>query len=229
MRHAVSDDTLGVNHTLHVLNKPLASGLNDTSLRDSLRRTNPEFIYIHLGINDLLKGTPVRTIVSYLAEFSLFKDAYLPDSKIIYSLPLLTNIPRECRLILELRRLMIKWIEESDTRHDMEKRNLIFNSNSNFYREMSDRIRTSQPQATQEDGLFVRDGIHLSPKGKLLIVKNMRYVIHDICRRLLNKLKLTPHQRRPRQPRSPQPRFHQTRSPTRPRSPQPRYGFDLFD
>ena len=184
MRH-ISDDSLGVNHDLRIINKSYALQLSEGRLRESLKRMKPDFVYVHLGINDVFQGLPAKQIISYICEFTLFTDEELPNTKVILSLPLPTNNTAECRVIKELRSLMFHWISNCDTNIELEKRQVIFNSNSNFERLSDERSR--DPPILQVDGLFSRDGIHLSYKGKTTILANFRHAIHDLTRRITGK------------------------------------------
>ena len=72
------------------VNKGHASGLTERAVTDSLRRVKPDYIYVHLGINDAFDGKSANEIVTYFYEFVLFLDEYLPSAKVIISFPLLT-------------------------------------------------------------------------------------------------------------------------------------------
>ena len=181
----IPEDALGHNHNLHMIHKTYATGLSDQRyLRDKILLLKPDYIYVHLGINDLLSGRSTKQVLSYYMEFELYVHEHLRNSKLIYSLPLLTNREQECKLIVELRQQTMRWIENTPV--GGENRGTLFNSNSNLYEVPNGPNDQFLP--TQADGMFKpRGGIHLNNKGEQTILGNFRYVIHDITRRTLNK------------------------------------------
>ena len=190
----ISEDALGNNHTLHMIQKYHAEDLSDRHMRGKLLRMKPDFIYVHVGLNDMLKGKTANTIISYLMDFSCFVEDHLRNTRLIYSLPILINKDYECRGIVELRNLVFSWFSDmyaTNAELDVEDRKIIYNSNSNFinYRLGGPRNgnMNSKAQLVQTDGLFSNDGIHLNPKGKSTILANFRHAIHDLTRRILHK------------------------------------------
>ena len=189
----VPGDSLGINHILHVLNTRNVSGLADKNTRDTLRRINPDYVYIHLGINDVFAGNPVEYIVSSYWDFVLFLDTYLPNTKVIFSLPLPTDDRAECSIVKELRSKMFAFIDSCDSKSGIENRQIIYNSNSNLI-DTSKESSDADTQIVQSNGYYSRDGIHLNYDGISAITANFRHAIHDISRRILNKPRPDQHQ-----------------------------------
>ena len=180
MRH-IPSDALGTNHELYILNYTGASGLAERRVRSSLENMQPDFVYVHLGINDIFRKIDVKEITSKLAEFALYASSNLKESKVIYSLPLTTNNEQECEQVRHLHALTMGWIVKGyspDT--PIDDRQCHFMTNQN--------MRTIN--WTQKKIFFAHDGIHLTSAGKEAILKNFRYRIHSMARTALEKRRL---------------------------------------
>ena len=90
MRHS-PEDALGTNHELHILHKTDTAGLLEARVRESLNVLKPDFIYVHLGINDFMQNKRYSDITANYAEFSLRISDDLPKSRVIFSLPTPTD------------------------------------------------------------------------------------------------------------------------------------------
>ena len=175
MKH-IPEDALGTNHTLKVINRGDSDFLEDKNVRRMLLQINPDYIYIHLGINDIC-GRNIKTNTYTLrrfGDFSLFVEQYLPNTRIIYSLPLRTNNSHVNKIIQDLSDRLLDCIEKFTSSL------VLYNANSNF-------VRETETETAQVTDLFANDGIHLSTEGKKRILGNFRHVIHDLTRKILNK------------------------------------------
>ena len=183
LRHVTEMDTinaLGVNHELHVFNKRDTSGLNNSRFREEVCELEPDFIYIHLGVNDIHQKVPLKQILSNIYGFNIFTDDRLPSSKTFLSLPLLTGDPQANEDIADLRdclNLLVNELNKTDNR-PVRNRTLFLNQNNNFMR----------------DGRIVydyyrNDFVHPSERGKAVLLGNLRHSIHEITRIILNKPK----------------------------------------
>ena len=112
----IKEDELGTNQQLHTINKRYSYGLSHDKLRKSLTKLKPDYIYVHLGINDVHGNRPVNQIMAAFGEFMLIVNEELKDSKIIFSMPLLNGEQNMTPCILELREEMHKWITSLDTK-----------------------------------------------------------------------------------------------------------------
>ena len=173
-------NALGVNHELHVFNKRDTSGLNNSRLREDICELEPDFIYIHLGVNDIQQKVPLKQILCNIYGFNLFTDDRLPSSKTFLSLPLLTGDPQANEDIAVLRdclNYLVNELNKTDFR-PLRIRNLFLNQNNNFMR----------------DGRIVydyyrNDFVHPSERGKAVLLGNLRHSIHEMTRIILNKPK----------------------------------------
>ena len=81
LTHVTKMDTinaLGVNHELHVFNKRDMSGLTNSRFREAVCELEPDFIYIHLGVNDIHQKVPLKQILSNIYSFNFsLKTAFL--------------------------------------------------------------------------------------------------------------------------------------------------------
>ena len=185
LRHVQSMDTknaLGKNHELNLINKRDTSGLKDQHVKDELLRTKPDFIYVHLGVNDVNQRFDLRTSLDNIFQFSLFVEESLKDSKLFFSMPLMTSDNDANERIGELRDAIWEFVTVTNRneRKPFKERSLYYNPNANF---MKDN------QLVRE--YLMDDGVHPSTRGKEVILGNLRHSIHEMTRLLLNKPKKT--------------------------------------
>ena len=177
LRHVQeSDDVQGVNHELKVINKRDTSGLRDVRVLQTLIEYKPDYVYVHLGINDIAQRRDTKSSIENLCTFMMFIDGNLPDSKLFLSLPLLTGDPRTNDMVVKMRKsiyILVNGIQEQQPLKDMK---LLVNKNTNF-------TYDNKPIAE----LYASDGVHLSQRGKQLILGNFRHHIHGVTRDILNK------------------------------------------
>ena len=143
-----------------------------------MKEIKPDFIYIHLGINDLQaqpKRSPSQIIECY-AEFLIFRSHALPNTKVIFSLPLLPADTRLWDAIFKLHAMTERFISEivKDELPEQKDRLTFLNRNSNF--------RTDEAIIRE---LLARDGLHPSASGQRELSHNIRFVIHKITRAIL--------------------------------------------
>ena len=173
LRHVRDIDSLGTFHELHQINKRDTSGLLDEAVKQKISEIRPDFIYIHLGVNDVTQAIPLRQTILNFIRFKKFTE-HQWGTQVIISLPLLTVDPEINERILELRDHLIALVDEFDDQHHNSApfKKLWVNPNSNF----------------TKDGNLIWDnhsvdGIHLSNEGKNLILGNFRHQIHKMSKR----------------------------------------------
>ena len=174
MQH-ICDDDLGVNHKLHMIRKTDSSGLAHSDLQNTLKQIGPDFVYLHLGINDIFKGKDISDIATEYGNFIMFRDKYIPNAKIIFSFPLLTG---DNRFNIKASHLC-NWINDlvwklEDPKLSLKDSQQLTNTNSNF---------------EEREGLFKSDEVHLTTRGEQLIRANLRFCIHTLTRVILGKPK----------------------------------------
>ena len=175
-------DALGNNHILDCISKSDTSGLNHLDLKRKVRGIQPAYIYIHLGVNDMLNGSTVEAALKNLKEFISYRDEYVTHAKIILSLPLPTlksgHRYEQINLkIIELRNRMKDFVNKDTSSSKQPKdRKILMNTNSNLGRD-----------GKLKEELCSRDGIHLTTKGQSIMLSNFRHHVHEITRSVLNK------------------------------------------
>ena len=179
----IKDNELGVNHKLHIAHKRDSTGLAHNQLRETIKKIKPDFIYIHLGINDIRIQRPVKQIMAAFGEFMLFIDEEVdPLTKIIFSMPLLNGNKNDYPHILELRSQLHYWITTLDTKVGIWNRQLLFNPNTNFFRRDAHGNILRNMQVTEYFNTRKGDYVHLNDFGQKTILANFRYIIHRITR-----------------------------------------------
>ncbi|KAL5266224.1 hypothetical protein ACHWQZ_G003591 [Mnemiopsis leidyi] len=166
LRHVKDMDTinaLGINHQLYLFNKRDTSGLSDPNLRNRICELKPDFIYIHLGVNDITQRIPLKQILSNIYGFNLFTDDHLPTSKTILSLPLMTGDPMANEDIAALRDCLTLFVNELNKKdcRPLRNRDLFLNQNSNFVRD-----------GHIVHGYYSNDFVHPSERGKTVLLVN---------------------------------------------------------
>ena len=179
---SIETDDLGVNHKLHKIHKRNSLGLSHRDLRETILKTKPDFIYVHLGINDVHVNRPLKEIMANFGEFMLFIEEECKQAKLIFSMPLLNGNKTEYPMILDLREELYNWITTIGSMSELANRDLLFNPNTNFFRRdnKGSIIRTSQ--ATDLFKTREGDYTHLNDVGQRVILANMRHSIHYITR-----------------------------------------------
>ena len=185
MRHIGSmneGEALGQNHQLEILNKTDTRGLSHPDLRRRLEHLQPDYIYLHLGVNDILDGRSPEEALQNIRGFIVFRDRRVPDAKIMFSLPLTTlrrgvAYDRANENIIHLKTALTELaISGCPANQRLKDKRLLMNTNEN----LNTGGKLSFDKCSQ-------DGIHLSSSGKSTILGNFRHHIHEITRRILNK------------------------------------------
>ena len=68
--HHINDleegEALGYNHIIDCISKSDTSGLNHLDLKRKVQGIQPAYIYIHLGVNDMLNGSTIESVLKNL-------------------------------------------------------------------------------------------------------------------------------------------------------------------
>ena len=171
-------DTLtavGTNHRLHLMNRRDSSALNNEHLREHVKELYPDYIYLHLGVNDVHQNFTVKQTLTNFYSFFLFAEEEIPRCKVFVSLPLYTGDPAANDRIAKIRRHISLFVNRVDNR-SLKERILFINPNNNFMKE-----------GCLVPELYATDMVHLTERGKSLILANMRHSIHEMTRIILNK------------------------------------------
>jgi hypothetical protein len=177
LRHVTSMDTpnvLGVNHHLSVINKTDLKGLVKNDVKTTLLNQKPDFIYVHLGVNDVSQEETTDESIARVGEFFVYTEHYLPNTKVIVSLP--DGDPVANAKIKELRSGITQLIGFTETAERNKDRRLLLNVNYNFMRD-----------GVQVQEFFDHGRTHLSDRGKDVLLGNFRHVIHDVTRDIQGK------------------------------------------
>ena len=180
LRHVMSMDTpnaLGVNHHLTVINKTDFAGLVEDNVKTQLANQMPDFIYIHLGVNDVKKGVPTEEVSANVGDFIAFTRDNLPNTKVVFSLPLLTNNRDANNKIRAIRFAITHLTKYLDNSKTVKERRLIMNVNHNLEKD----------DAQIQEFFDMRHGTHLNARGKEVLLGNFRHLIHDVTRQIQGK------------------------------------------
>ena len=182
LRHVMDMDTisaLGKGNKLHVVNKRTSAGLRHSDLRDKISRIRPDFVYIHLGVNDVHQRLETSESIVNFIDFRTFLETNLPRVKLFISLPLYTRDSYDNEKIRQLRGELDDLVTISQNRLDghIKDKPVHVNRNSNF-RDDNGELRSEY---------YANDGVHLSDRGKRVILGNLRHHIHDMKAMILNR------------------------------------------
>ena len=170
LRHVKAKDSLGINHDLHQINKRDSTGLLHEDVRQFILKIRPDNVYVHLGVNDVNQGIPLIDTLKNFLRFKKFIDSQF-CTKLIISLPIFTSNPETNRKIDEMRRALDGFVDNFTERYPpqpLKIRKIWINPNKNF----------------EKNGDIVWDyygvdGIHLTERGKQVILGNFRHHIHQ--------------------------------------------------
>ena len=168
-------DALGTNHELHMINRSRVAALADKGIRNKIINIRPDFIYVHLGVNNIInEETDPHSIFNDFREFELFVTTKLQRSRLIFSLPLPTDSAKERESIAKVHKLLSDYVIQIEGDTPFLKRTTLLNRNNNFW----------ESDNNQRKQLFGRDGIHLNREGQEVIMQNLRRSIHEITKRI---------------------------------------------
>ena len=180
MRHITAKD-LGGNYSFNRIDRRNSSGLGHNDVVRTITKLRPDFLFIHLGINDIFADTPIDQTINNFSQFESFLRETVPNTRVVFSLPLLTGYPEQYDRINELRRKLTERIGGIN-RKPGHKRYMDVQFNRNFFAD-EDRIPRVAESARQLQRMFgTEDTVHLSPYGKKIIAGNMRDVLFRITR-----------------------------------------------
>ena len=177
MRH-IND--LGEKFTFTRFDNTNTKGLMSSSTRQKLKSIQPDYLYIHLGINDVHDpNTTVEQSMINISDFIDFVAEELTNTYVVYSLPLLNGNVQQYDKLYELRRKITALVSNI---YDNDKQSgqcvdqwLFTNYNHNF---------TDGPmkQKLRLFNVHKYDPVHLSRRGKISITCNLRDAIYKIKR-----------------------------------------------
>ena len=114
MRHINTSDKLGVNHHLQQIKKRDSLSLDEIALKQTIKRNKPDYVYVHLGTNDIFQRIPPETTLQNFVNFKTFIDS-LPGSMLIFFLPLFTKHVGVNVKVKELRRLLAEFVDFTES------------------------------------------------------------------------------------------------------------------
>jgi lysophospholipase L1-like esterase len=148
-----------------------------------LKRAKPQFIYVHLGINDIQSGTAVTEVVENHKIFIESVERYSPTSTIIISCPLLNGNSYHDRHVFSLRHTLTLLVNNIQGQSDNpSQRKLHIQKNNKFFISTKS-TRIQNPRYFQKN-----DRLHLSEKGKFAMISCMRATMESILKELQHEL-----------------------------------------
>ena len=183
MRHITETNLLFRQYRVHLdrMDRNNTEALARRELRDTIKKKKPHLLFIHLGINDIHMGTSVSEIMENIANFESFLEAECPDTKVIFSKPLLNGKLHHDRAVLDLRKSLERHKNTHDSNRDIVNQRLFTQDNDNFM------VQTSDDEACQKMRYYNQDDLlHLSKKGRDTMVCIVRDSLHKIFRRYVH-------------------------------------------
>ena len=170
MRH-IENNTTGHQYYMVKVNKSKMADLKHQNTIKNITQHNPDFIYIHLGINDIHENTHPHDIMQHLIRFHRILTVYT-EATVIVSLPLLNGTISDNDAVYTLREYMSRYIRAYKPTEDIR---LLGNLNNNFF--------TYGQQKKQH--FKYEDPLHLSFRGKLTITNNFKQTIISLTKQRL--------------------------------------------
>ena len=130
----------------------------------------------------LLRHTRLLKIKTMLQLFLYqYLAAECPDTKVIFSKPLLNGKLHHDRAVLDLRKSLERHKNTHDSNRDIVNQRLFTQDNDNFM------VQTSDDEACQKMRYYNQDDLlHLSKKGRDTMVCIVRDSLHKIFRRYVH-------------------------------------------
>ena len=154
-----------------------SSGLCSPNTRDELKRQRPHIVYIHLGINDIHRGDEPSGVIDNLRDFQHFLDDWLPETRLVISLPLPNGHEHQERTIAQLRSSMALYASQRPSSTDRKRIYIQHNNNMTV---------GGNDQELRQNHLFFlsNDRVHLSDRGKSAMYHCFRGTLYRIFKGL---------------------------------------------
>ena len=172
MRH-ITDDDMNFKEKYRVqfqrIDKTCTDSLADQELLQSVATKKPHVIYLHLGINDIQKGSNPAEILKNIERFDKKLREVSPNTKLILSSPLLNGNNNHKKNICSLGRSLIFYMNKHEEFSDYVQARLFVQQNLQFTFNRHLETRSQNRRYFKRD-----DKLHLSDRGKTAITCIMR-------------------------------------------------------
>lgn len=157
-----------------------STGLCSANTRDELKRLRPHIVYVHLGINDIHRGADKADVIDHMRDFHYFMDDWLPETRIVFSLPLPNGKQHHERLIAQLRSSISLYVNQGPSSSDKHKIHLQPNNSM---------MLVDENQEMQQKSIFFQnnDRVHLTERGKSAMLHSLRGMLHRIFKSMISQ------------------------------------------
>ena len=154
------------------VDKTYAAQLKDPDLVKTIKDQKPHLIYVHLGVNDVQKGSSAARVSRLIIDFANFLAEHTERTKLIISCPLHNGNNRHHSTIEEI----CSRLWDYGTAPEVKGR-IFVQVNDHFHYLSEEHGRQQMPKYFKED-----DMLHLSNKGKRAMCCNLRDSLHQVLR-----------------------------------------------
>ena len=179
MRHIDELDTRFRKYRVNFyrVDKTDTSQLSDPQLLQKIPKEQPHIICLHLGVNDVHKGYPVRRTLDNIKLFMDYVEEQSPRTKIIISTPLLNGVETQSSALTEIRKSFILHVAKVEKDRNIMDRRFFVQPNNQFF-VVDNRSKLHQNGVYFQD----EDKVHLSTRGKRTMKCCWRDTLHQILR-----------------------------------------------
>ena len=178
MRH-INEDALRFrkyNICFDRVDRTCSKSLTEKKLEEIIARKKPTIIYLHLGINDIHKGSNAPQIIENFKKFDSLLIRVSPATRLIISAPLLNGKSEQYGQVFSLRQSLSQIVRNQAGGEDPAERRLYIQHNDQFFN-TSESTRVQNPRYFREDDL-----VHLSERGRTAIACTMRNSLETVLK-----------------------------------------------
>ena len=157
--------------------------LAHNGLLQQIESSKPHIIYVHLGINDIQRGTDPAEVLRNIQDFDKKVEAMSPSTRIIISSPLFNGNTYHQRNISSLRRSLILYLHRLEQQSNFRQTRFSVQQNNHFFLDPNHESRRQNPRY-----FLPRDPLHLSNLGKTAIISTLRDTLNTLFKQQREQL-----------------------------------------
>ncbi len=141
-----------------------------------ITKGKPHVIYLHLGINDIQKGTPLSETMNRFKTFDEMLQRVKPSTKLVILFPLLNGESYRDRQVFAMRQSLLFFINKYESNTDPKLKRLYPQRNRKFF------LDSGSTQKQNSIYFADNDPLHLSSRGRTAITSTVRATLETILK-----------------------------------------------